>query len=84
MLFFGPSSLGEKRGKKSGPKPCAISWGLREVTPGAIALAAILVSVPFWPLRMSIVLIELCTGSVPDLPGHRFFNTGHRLWDQLY
>jgi hypothetical protein len=46
VVLFGPSSLHENPGKISGPKPAGIRWGLREVTPGAIAFAAIMVSVP--------------------------------------
>ena len=32
-------------GTHSGPKPAGIRWRLGEVTPGAIALAAVLVSI---------------------------------------
>jgi hypothetical protein len=49
VLLFGPSSLQvqeDGNGKTSGPKPAWIKWGLRMVTPGAIAFAAILVNVP--------------------------------------
>lgn len=46
-MLFGPSSLEEGDGKTSGPKPKGTRWGIREVTPGAIAFAAILVSVYF-------------------------------------
>jgi len=43
--MFGPSSL-TSSGKPSGPHPTGTKWGLSEVTPGAIALAAMLVSAP--------------------------------------
>ncbi|KAF9642036.1 hypothetical protein BDM02DRAFT_3080219, partial [Thelephora ganbajun] len=42
VILFGPSSLADS-GMHSGPKPAGIKWKLCEVTPGAIALAAILV-----------------------------------------
>jgi hypothetical protein len=45
VILFGPSSLQGGAGKSSGPRPAGIKWGLSEVTPGAVALAAILVSV---------------------------------------
>ena len=44
VVLFGPSSLQENARKTSGPKPAGIRWELREVTPGAIAFAAIMVS----------------------------------------
>ena len=43
VILFGPSSLAGN-GTHSGPKPCGIKWRLNEVTPGAIAFAAIVVS----------------------------------------
>ena len=43
-MLFGPSSLDEVP-SKSGRKPLGTRWKIREVTPGAIALAAILVSI---------------------------------------
>jgi hypothetical protein len=48
VMLFGPSSLQpvETDGKTSGPKPAAIKWGVRRVTAGAIAFAAIIVSAP--------------------------------------
>jgi hypothetical protein len=45
-VLFGPSSLQEGSGKRSGPKSAGTKWEIREVTPGAIAFAAIMVSVP--------------------------------------
>ena len=45
IILFGRSSL-ENNGRSSGPTPSGVKWGLSEVTPGAIALAAIIVS-PF-------------------------------------
>jgi hypothetical protein len=45
VILFGPSSIAETPGN-TGPKPAGVKWGLGEVTPGTIALAAILVSTP--------------------------------------
>lgn len=45
VILFGATSLAPIDGKNSGPKPAGIRWGLNEVTPGAIAFAAILVSI---------------------------------------
>ena len=45
VILFGPLSLGDG-GTQSGPKPAGIKWNLSKITPGAIAFAAILVSVP--------------------------------------
>lgn len=42
VIFFGRSSL-ENNGKSSGPTPSGVKWGLSEVTPGTIALAAVIV-----------------------------------------
>ncbi|KAF9783984.1 hypothetical protein BJ322DRAFT_988718, partial [Thelephora terrestris] len=42
VIFFGRSSL-EGNGKSSGPTPSGVKWGLSEVTPGTIALAAVIV-----------------------------------------
>ena len=44
-MLFGPSSLGENATSRSGPKALGTVWQVSEVTPGAIAFAAILVSV---------------------------------------
>ena len=46
VVLFGPSSLHGVAGKASGPKAAGIKWGLREVTPGAIAFAAVMVGIP--------------------------------------
>ena len=43
VILFGRSSL-ENNGRSSGPTPSGVKWGLTEVTPGAIALAAVIVS----------------------------------------
>ena len=45
VILFGPSSLSDN-GTHSGPKPAGVKWKLNEVTPGAIAFAAVLVSCP--------------------------------------
>jgi hypothetical protein len=46
VILFGPSTLevSNDTGKKPGPAPAGKKWKLREITPGAIAFAAILVS----------------------------------------
>ena len=46
VVLLGPSSLQGVAGKSSGPKAAGIKWGLREVTPGAIAFAAVMVGLP--------------------------------------
>ena len=57
VILFGPSSLqGGYTGKASGPKPAGAKWGLRKITPGAIAFAAILVNLPL-AVRLSFTLI---------------------------
>ena len=61
VILFGPSSIKGVDGKTSGPKPAGIRWGLREVTPGAIAFAAILVSIPL------VVMCILFTYRLPPL-----------------
>lgn len=46
-MLYGSMSLSapqDDEEAKPGPKPAAIRWKLREITPGAIALAAVLVS----------------------------------------
>jgi hypothetical protein len=45
LLFFGPSSLQAGNENRPGPKAAGTKWEIREVTPGAIALAAIMVSI---------------------------------------
>jgi len=42
-MLFGPTSLADDK-THSGPKPYGIKWKLTETTPGAIALAAVVVS----------------------------------------
>jgi hypothetical protein len=44
--MFGPSSLVEAKSTRSGPTSTGTKWGIDKITPGAIALAAILVSTP--------------------------------------
>ena len=44
-MLFGPTSISDAK-TTSGPKPYGIKWKLRETTPGAIALAAIVVGSP--------------------------------------
>lgn len=51
-MLFGPSSIQTKEKTRSGPKAAGTKWGLREVTPGAIAFAAILVRPP--PLKQPV------------------------------
>jgi hypothetical protein len=53
VIMFGPSSLVEAKWTRSGPASTGTKWGIDKITPGAIALAAILVSTPSFsdPLR---------------------------------
>ena len=44
-MLFGPAALTSNK-TQSGPKPYGVKWQLTETTPGAIALAAIVVSTP--------------------------------------
>ena len=46
IIFFGRSSL-DNNGRSSGPTPSGVKWGLTEVTLGAIALAAVIVSLSY-------------------------------------
>lgn len=51
VILFGRSSI-KTGGRSTGPKPVALKWELHEITAGAIALAAIMVS-PFNSVRYS-------------------------------
>ena len=71
VILFGPTSLGDNK-TRSGPKSAGTKWGLRRVTPGAIALAAVLVI-----LFVVICLIQtdqiLPVGSISVVPGQGLF-----------
>ena len=56
VILFGVKSLTPK-GARSGPRPAVVRWGLHEITPGAIALAAILVSMSF-PVKAYLVHVK--------------------------
>ncbi|KAF9790700.1 hypothetical protein BJ322DRAFT_988395, partial [Thelephora terrestris] len=40
-MLLGPTSVGSKSTQRSGPKGNAHSWGLRSITPGSLAMAAV-------------------------------------------
>ena len=65
VMLFGPSSLSKKR--PSGPTSNGVRWGVREATPGMIALAAMIVSV--YLLHFSNIGAQFWSvGSLPALP----------------
>jgi hypothetical protein len=52
MILLGPSSLDSTSTVRSGPKGYAHQWELKSVTPGSIAMAAVVVQIPS-PLPIS-------------------------------
>lgn len=74
-MLFGPNSLvmeqeAKEKGKKkhrlwSGPHPNAVLWGLNKVTPGVIALSAVIVSLVV--CHASSLIDDFFTGDFPPL-----------------
>jgi hypothetical protein len=55
VTLFGATSIQTNKAN-TGPKPAGVKWDLSEVTPGAIALAAILVSTPLYQRILSRII----------------------------